>query len=454
MRKQIFLAILAVVGVILSALAFHFAFGIVAGVTLAGVVSGTIDSEVIADETTEVLTDEYSQKITLMNPSRTPLDVILSMIKPVSCKSWEYNYYAVENRPFSDTVATAYTGAKAYETASIEVSNIDMWAKHDLAMINGTTGDDGFEYVLYIYDKDVENNCIKVQGLNCLGSGALATKHTVPSISKSAVLTRLGAAKNEKDAQTSVVTMLPDQSTQYVQIFMAQIEEGIYAAEHNKNIPFNWVDMAKQLLYDFKATKELTLLFGYKAKITDKLDAKSKYLTGGVTRDVGQNLEYGLGSGDLTYTYDDLIDHSKSIFASNSGSRSRVLFCGSGLMAALMKIKSVQDSTTDVYVDHVVKQLAGDSTKVTYGIEFKSIKTNFGEINAYYHPLLDEAGWDNNGLVLDLENLEKIVWKPLSKRPIDLISSGQSLVKAEVLEEICGLVLRYPDTHATIKPAA
>lgn len=453
MKKAFFLSILSVLAIFVVGMAFSFLAGLgAAGILVAGVAGGTIDTDVINDGTIDVLNPEYSQKITQMNPSRTPLDTIVSMVKPVPVSSWDYKYYAVSNRPFKDTVEVAYTGNGAYETAAITVDNIDMWAKHDTALINASVGDDGFEIMLYIYDLDIENNQIKVQSTNKLGTGGLATKNVIPSIAKDVVLTRLGAAKNQLDAQTSPMTVLPDQSIQYVQIFMAQIEQGEYAEKYNKNIPYSWLDMAKQQIYDFKATKELTTLFGVKAKISDKLDKKEKYLTGGIARLVGQKLTYGAGSSDRTYTHDDLIDQSKAIFASNSGSQSRVAFGGSSVTAYLMKLKKVNDSTTDTNLDYVVKNIKADETKVTYGVEFTSIKTNFGTIYYYYHPLFDEAGWDEKILVLDLAHLEKIVFQPLRKRTIDLKGSGQSLAKAEVVEEISGLVLRYPNCHAMISP--
>jgi hypothetical protein len=455
MKKYLFYSILAALAILVVGTAFSLLAGLgAAGLTLATSVAGTVDTKLITDNSTEVLDSEYSQKITLMNPSRTPLDTIASMIKPVSVKSFDYKYYAVSNRPFSDTVATAYTGNKAYETAAINVTNIDMWAKHDTLKVNSSTGDDGYEVQLYVYDIDVENSNIKVQAQNCVGSGALASKQVVPSISKDTVLTRMAPAKNEKDAQTSAKITLPDQSVQYCQIFMMQIELGEYAEEYNKNIPFGWLDMARQQIYDFKATRELTYLFGVKAKITDKLDGKEKWLTGGVTRLVGQSLEYGTGGSDRTFTHDNLIDHSRAIFAGNSGSNFRVVFCGSKFLSYIMKLKQIQDTTADVTVDYLVKKVTGSETKVTYGVEFSQVKTNFGTLNYYYHPLFDEAGWDEKALVLDITHLEKVVFKPLRKREIDLKGSGQSLAKAEVVEECSGLVLRYPDCHAIIKPKA
>jgi hypothetical protein len=454
MKNKLF-SIIAVLTVIAVGLALQFGIGLIfgAGLSLAfAASSGTVDTEVMNANEADFLRPEISQKVTQMNKSRTPLNVILSMTKPVKCKSFKYEFYAVENRPFTDTVNGAYNGNGAYETAAVTVDNIAMWAKHDLAMIQGSVGDDGSEVVLYIYDKDVENNQIKVQSVNKLGTGPLATKNVVPSIANDAVLTRLGQAKNELDAQTAVVTMLPDKTEQYLQIFMSQIEEGEYASMHNKEVDYSFLDYAKQQLYDFNATKELTLLFGFKAYITDKLDSRKKYLTGGATRYVGTDLEYGTGSVDRTYTHDNLIDHSKSIFAANSGSSTRVMFGGSDVTASLMKLKKIEDAASDVTVDYIIKNLTGEETKVTYGIEFKAIRTNFGTMYYYYHPLFDEAGWEDNILVLDLANIDFLEYIPLRKRSIDLKGSGQSLAQAQVLEQICGLAVRYPDTHAIIKP--
>jgi hypothetical protein len=452
--KSIFAVLVVMVSIAaFSGLAAVFAGGLTLAAIGGAVAGDTPTTTNIKAVSTNLLRPEISQKVTQMQPSRTPLNTIVSMIAPVKSKSFEHKFYAVENRPFTDTVNGAYTKVgDGSETATIVVDNISMWGKGDTIKVNGSTGTDGQEVCLYVYDKDIDLNAIKVQAYNNTGTGTMATKQVVPSIADAVVFTRMAKGMNEEDAQTESHVMLPGETIQYNQIFMAQIEQGMYAEEHNKEVDFGFADYGKQIIYDFKATQELTMLFNAKAKITDKLTGKEKYLTGGLARSIANDLEYGAGSSDRTITHDNLVDWHKSNFAGNAGSNSKVVFGGSGFTASLLKLKTVQDTTTDVTIDYVVKRQDAGSTEVKYGVEFKQIKTNFGTWFYYYHPLFDEAGWADKALVLDLAHIEKAVWKPMEKRPIDLLGSGQKKAKAYVIEETCSLVLRYPDVHAIIAP--
>jgi hypothetical protein len=461
--RDIFKSLLAIAMVVMTLTAIHWAAGALGGAFImaamvGGIVAGkTVDTAEADTASDELLRPAISQKITRMNPSLTPLNTILNMIKPVQANAWTYKYYAVENRPFEDTVATTYTKqGDGSETASIEVTNIDMWQIHDTSLVQGSTGSDGKEVMLYIYDIDIDSSIIKVQAVNNNGSSTMLGKQVVPAIASATKLTRMAQGKNELDAQTSAYHILPDPTEQYMQIFMAQVEEGEYQSKHNKEVDFGFLDYARQMIYDFKATMELTALFGVKAKITDKKTGKIKYLTGGAQRYVASIvLRYGAGSSDRTITYDDLVDWHKSNFSANAGSTTKVVFGGSGFTASLLKLKSTQANQgdgDDVNVDYVVRRITGEETKVGYGIEFKKIKTNFGTWFYYYHPLLDKAGKTDWAIVLDLAHIEKAVFLPMRQREIDLKGSGQSLAKARVIEESSALVVRYPDTHAIIYP--
>ncbi|WP_367328289.1 hypothetical protein [Lentimicrobium sp.] len=457
-NKYILKALLGIIAVIVSIIAFNAFTALVAGgavLAMAGTIVGeSVNTENITDQSSNLLRPEISQKVTMMQPSRTVLDTITNMITPVKTKAFTYKFYAVENRPFTDTLAVAYTkSGDGSETASLTVTDISMWTITDTLIIQGSTGDDGYEVGLYIYDKDVDASKIKVQAYNNEGSGTMDGLQVIPSIAKDTVLTRMATAKFQDDAQTQVYQRVPTDTSQYLQIFMAQIEEGEYAADNNKEVDWSFLDYSKQVIYDFKATKELSYLFGCKAQITDKLTGYVKYLTGGVVRSIDNELEY-----DTVITNDNLIDWHKSNFAGNAGSNSKVVFGGSTFTALLLKLKTttVDDQTTPVTVtlDYVVKRQNPDSIKVDYGIELRKITTNFGTWYYYYHPLLDEAGWAAKAIVLDLAHIEKVVWKPMEKRTIDLKASGQKKAKALVIEETSALVLRYPDVHAVIDAAA
>jgi len=405
-------------------------------VTVAGVKAGSADLD----------KDYVSKKVTQMKPAATPLDTIMRQIPTqVDCKSFVSEYYAVDSRPFYDTVNTAYVSqGDGALVADLKVNNISMWSADDTVMFNGVTGVDGLDLVCFIISKNVSAQTVKIQPLNGpAGSGTTDGEMILPaSIPKDTRMVRCGACKHELDAQTTPYAIIPVKAENYLQIFMAQVEESTFQKIHEKEVDWGFSDYEAQNIYDMRATMENSFIFGVKRKFSDNTNAKERYTTGGAIRYITKALEYGTGGLDRTIDNATFVDWNQSIFQGNSGSDTRVLFGGDGLMANLMK------------VDTVLKQIEAKSTEVVYGIRFNKIETNHGVLLFKRHPMLSLAGWSERGIVLDLNYIEKHTFKPMGTRKLSLKESGQRNVDAVVIEEATGLILRYPDTHAIIKPKA
>ena len=406
-------------------------------VTVAGVKAGSADLD----------KDYVSKKVTQMKPAATPLDTIMRQIpNQVDCKSFVSEYYAVDSRPFYDTVNTAYSKSNDGQlVVDLKVNNISMWSEDDTCMFYGVTGVDGLDLVCFIISKSVSNQTIKIQPLNGeAGAGGTAGEMILPvaGIPKDTRVVRCGACKHELDAQTSPYAIIPVKANNCLQIFMAQVEESTFQKMHEKEVDWGFSDYEAQNIYDMRATMEFSFLFGVKSKFSDNTNAKERYTTGGATRYITKSLEYGTGGADRTVDNATFVDWNQSIFQGNSGSDTRVLFGGDGLMANLMK------------VDTVLKQIEAKSTEVVYGIRFNKIETNHGVLLFKRHPMLSLAGWSEKGIVLDLNYIEKHTFKPMGTRKLSLKESGTRNVDAVVIEEATGLILRYPDTHAIIKPKA
>jgi hypothetical protein len=408
--------------------------------------TGTVTTTKVKAGSADLDQDYVSKLVTEMRPSITPLDTVMRQIrKATPIKSWKTEYYAVDARPLYDTVNTAYTKAGDGNTSTdLKVNNISMWTADDTVMVRGITGVDSKDLVCFIISKDVSAATIKIQPLNgTAGANTTADMMIIPAtIPINTVLVRLGSCKHELDAQTSPYAILPAKSYNFVQRFMAQVEESTFQRMHQKEVDWGFTDYEAQNIFDMKATMEESFLFGVRAQFTDLVNSKERFSTGGITRFITKGIEYGLGGTDRTIDNAWFVDATKSIFQGNSGSEARYLFGGNGLMANLMK------------VDTVIKQIQGKQTMVKYGLTFKEIETNFGLLRFFHHPGLDQAGWNDNGIVLDLAFIEKHTFKPLSSRKLDLIESGQRNADAVVIEETCGVVTRYPDTHAIIRPKA
>jgi hypothetical protein len=408
--------------------------------------TGTVTTNKVNANAADLDMEYVSKLVTEMRPAATPLDTIMRQIrKATPIKSWKTEYYAVDSRPLYDTVKTAYTKADDGHTSiDLAVNNISTFTADENVMIKGITGVDSKDLVCFVISKDVSAGTIKLQPLNgTAGSETTEGSMIIPaSIPVGTRIVRVGPCKDELAAQTSPYAILPAKSYNYVQRFMAQVEESIFQRDHAKEVDWSFTDYEAQNILDMKNTMEMAYLFGVRAQFTDLVNSKERYATGGTTRFISKAIEYGLGGTDRTIDNAWFVDATKSIFSGNSGSEVRYLFGGNGLMANLMK------------VDTVIKQIQGKQTMVKYGLTFKEIETNFGLLRFFHHPGLDQAGWDDNGIVLDLAFIEKHTWKPLSTTTLDLKKSGQRNADAVVIEETSGIVTRYPDTHAIIRPKA
>jgi hypothetical protein len=318
-----------------------------------------------------------------------------------------------------------------------------MWNTDDTCMFPTVNGADSKPLVCFIISRNVSNGTIKIQPLNGnAGAGTMDGELVLPTIPIDSKIVRLGPAKHELDAQTSPYAIIPVKSYNYMQIFMAQVEESTFQRIHDKEVDWNFSDYESQNIYDMRATMEYSFLFGVRSKFVDKVNAKERYTTGGITRFITNALTYGTGGSDRTIDDATFVDWTKEVFTGNCGADTRLLFGGDGLMANLSKVNTVQ------------KQIEAKATEVKWGITFQSIETNFGKLLFKHHPLFDIAGWGDNGLVLDINHIEKHTFKPMATRKLDLKASGTRNVDAVVIEETTGVITRYPDTHCIISPKA
>jgi len=392
----------------------------------------------------ELDTDYISKKVVKMRPASTPLDTIMRQVpKQVKMNSFITSFYSADSREFQDAVASAYSKAgDGVTSVALEVDNVAMWSVDDTALFRGITGSqDSDDLVCLVIDKSATNNTITIQPLNGdTGAGTQAGNIVLPSIAEDTVIVRMGKAMNEQDAQAEPYAVVPTKENQYLQIFMAQVEEGAYQAMYKKEVEWGFNEYSEQNILDMKGGIEFSFLFGYQTRITQLTDSDERYLCGGITRDITETLEYGTGGNDRTINESDFIDWHKSIFTGNAGSEDRIFFMGDGLVSYISKI------------DTVSKQLEANKTEVLWGIKFRKIESNFGTLLCRHHPGLDLAEWGDKGIIIDPQFLERHTFQPMTIKKLDLKTAGIRNTDAEIMTECSAPVLKYPDVHKLVAP--
>lgn len=400
----------------------------------------TSTTETVDEGSPDLLRPSISKKITEMKPSLYPLDTILRKVgTSVSSGSWTYKWYNIDQRSIKDevkaTVAASGTTAGLHTLHEVTVNNVHNWNVDDIVMFVGVNGNDGGELVMQVVDKVSSQNKLTLLPINGLGDN----KYDIPQLAAETEMVCIGNAKAEKDAQTSPYAGYPLSEYNYHQIHMAQVEQSLYEKLHTeKEVNWDFHDYRAQALYDYRRKAELTSLFGVRNMLYDPVGEDNKYFSGGIVRMITKKLEYAT-TGDNAINNATFAGWGLDLFTGNSGSEQRVAFIGGLLNKHLLSIPTV------------VKQIEAGATEVKWGIRFNKIDTGFGELLVKYHHMLDVVGWSEQGIVLDVNYLEKSTFKPMETTELKLKESGQKNVSnAQLLSEAFCIATRYPDLHAII----
>ena len=228
---------------------------------------------------------------------------------------------------------------------------------------------------------------------------------------------------------------MPGKEFNYNQIHMAQVEQSLYDKLHDKYVNWDLNEFRSEALWDMRGQMELTSLFGYRTYAYDPVLKKNKYFSGGAIRYIPNVISKSISGFDN----DVFVDIAKDVFSNNNGSDERVIFAGSGARAVMAKAPTIQ------------RQMEQRDVEVVWGIKFNRIETDFGSFLVKHHPLLNKVGYSNNAFILDMDNIEKHVFKPMGTNSIDFNESGQRKTNADIIDEAFCTVYKNPNTHSILK---
>lgn len=448
------------------------------GITLASapvvgtVVEGTPTTDDLHDS--GIFEQDISQDITQMNPDRFPLDTIMRTLTRNRSKaeSLEVSYFQKSARPLMDTLDASASGSGltmaspcasyTYDSAThkdgtkrlfIQITTGELWRVDDTFLMRelslpgnkgkavlGGTGSHHEDVAFHVASKS--GNILEIVPLNGVkGINANAEIYVVPNFESTLKIYRMGQAKSELAMTTDPVAMYPEKFEQFCQNFMAQIEESTFAAMQKKKVPVSFGSFEADNIYSMRAEMEMSFIHGAMNKIKNGSD--STYFTGGIARSISNVLEWGTGGESRELNKEMYSRWLRTLFTGNDGSKERVLLCGSGLIEALELLRESN------------KNISGNASQEEYlGVKVTKIFSTFGTLRIIHAPLFDETGWEDNGLVLDLEHLYKKDFQSMTATELDLKTSGQKNAKAKVIQEVSCMILRYPDCHALVRRKA
>lgn len=432
--------ILAVVmvGGLFPALGLFAGAGLVLSSATAAVTMETVTTESLNTAASELLRPEISKLITKIRRDTYPLDTIMrEMGKVVKIESNEWKFYSKDERGLKDTTNGAYAYAGAL-SAAIGVDAIQNWTTGDVGLFPGINGGDGKKLRVMVSNVDVPNGKLILSPINGRDSAGTALGTLMPAVIDESHLVRIGNAHGELDAQTTPVEIAPYDTYNYAQVFMAQVEESLTAKKSLKEVDLNIMDYKEDAIIDMRAQAELAMLFGYPVKdFYDPVQRKKVNLVGGADYYITKAKEYTKSAAITNAIFN---AWAKYIFTGNNGSDKRLLFAGNSLLENMMNADVVQ------------KQMVGNATEIVAGVRFKRIETAFGDLLIRRHQAFDEVyGYTSNGLVLDMQHIERGIFDPTEVKDLDLDSTGQKRVDAKRIRESWSMAFKNLDTHCWIK---
>lgn len=403
----------------------------------------------------EFYAKEIDKKITRIRPMATPIDQISRYADASPSDSFVVKYYSVGTRPMKCTIKTAVTKQESGESMVLQVDDPSLFTLDDTIRVVGVKGthkENGIAYTkkdlvpdleLCVCGRDTNTNMPVVYAVN----GELNSKGQpiwLPEIKQGTALVRMGKACGELDVQTGRFNNIPTAQEQYCQNFMIQVEQSTFNKIAAKEVDWKFTDLEEDGIYDMRLAQEESYLFGVKNKIahTSK-NGMDTWFTGGIWWQAGKDIEVGTydeKAKTAVISDDDLVDISKDLFVGTGiGNKTKIVLCGSDLLAAFSKIKSEKFRLKD--------------SVEAWNLKFKSWETDFGEILTIHHELFDLNGMSDCGFALDPTYLCKKTHLNWTRNVLDLQKAGIRKTDAVVLQEVACLYLRYPKAHARLRLA-
>ncbi len=379
-------------------------------------VPGVVTTSEANENAPGLLHNDVDRKIVKLRPMATPVDQISRYAGARQAASMIVDYYSVDTKETTTMVGRRV--ASDGTTTDVELVNDGIFAESDTLL-------------------DLKNNQVyyvsKVEGK--IVSLVLAESGATAYVDEGDTLVRMGRAAGELDVQTAQFEALPTKTSNYCQIFKAQIEQSTLMRMAHKEVGWSLSDQEESAIFDMRLGMEKSFLFGMKNRIINPETNGEVFLTGGIWNQAGREVNYSIGG----LTPESWVKVMRTAFTGSGGNSRKVLVAGSGLIESLSCI----DSTSQ-------RVITSGQVVTKWGLDLREIHSKFGTLYVVYSEVFDLCNRADDGLILDPEYMTKYIHIPFNATTLDLRTSGQRNTEAVVLTEASCLVLRYPNVHTRV----
>lgn len=294
------------------------------------------------------------------------------------------------------------------EFSTVVVKGVGGYKKNDA----GNEVADG-ELVLFVLDHKDTSDYIKFRVLNPPVDSVTPTTTTIAIGSE---FKTMATACAESQMHVASETYLPEKIEVYLQkkIVTCVITDAL--EEQIKKVPHTKQKILANAEYNFKRECARAHWIGTKARVDvfvpETGNRESVYFENGIIRQI--NMLYTTSGTEMTD--DDLLAISTLQFTDNSQSDDATVFCGKKAMQRLIRLVNSADKYKDV----------GKVEVNDYGIKVRNYRDNFGSLEFVYDPTLNDIGYDEAMIVVDLRHATRpyLVNKKTTTR--DMSKTGEA----------------------------
>lgn len=366
--------------------------------------------------------EEIDQIVANFRPFRFPLEwFITNRMQQSTATSYEQSHYRSGATPLEAKVAKAGTVAGTFDKKNVtvtfaydDIEGAEYIHEYDTIYLrdvkgyedDGTTEEGGL--LLFVVKADETN--IKCQAINPPKTGL--------AIPAGTELTICGNACSESQMIVDPETYLPVKDTLFLQKKISNIVMTDDWIEQARKVKFITKDVVGNGIYNHKRKCARSHWLGRKfmtnVKVTDaKIGQEPVYFEKGILRQL--NMSYTYAGENITWN--DLIALSQMQHTDNAANTNSVALCGKNAVQKLQML----------FLNNVDMQKAVSYERIDeIGVDLYKWHDAFGTIDFIHDPTLNDIGYEDFIVVLDMDNAVHYVKKMEKETKQDLKTNGEN----------------------------
>jgi len=380
--------------------------------------------------------EDYDERVDNFKKFAFPLETYVARrCRPQKVKSYIHKHYrsgstdlvaTYTGDSFAITAGSNTSGKYTYTTNILtipvsDISNPEALLEYSTVAVRGIEGfkkdesgneiSDG-EMILYVLDHKDTNDKVKFYVMNPpVNTTGSPTSVTFAANTEMYVM---ATACSESQMRVAPETWLPEGFDQYLQKKIETVVITDYFDEQTKKVSHKTQQVLDNAAYNFKrkcARSHWNGTMGAKDIVVPETGRERVYMENGLLRQV--NMLYTHGA---ELTDDDLLAMTTLMFTDNSASEDATVFCGKKAMKRFIQLVNSADKYKDV----------GKVEVNDYGIRVRNYSDNFGTLEFVWDRTLDDLGYEEYMVCLDLKNATRYYMKNEYKTTRDMSKTGEA----------------------------